>query len=831
MRSTDDIAHEVIALRERLVALQRESAAIAERLAALEQRAAVPSGARTVAPAAGLAEASPAAPKIALFRSLFRGREDVFPRRWENATTGKSGYAPACRNEWVRGVCGKPAVKCGECPNQAFIPVTDEVLQSHVLGRLPSKAGDFTAGVYPLLPDETCWFLAADFDKATWQRDVAAFRETAQMRGVPVAVERSRSGNGAHAWIFFAEPVPAAEARRLGALLLTATMERCPDIGFDSYDRLFPSQDTLPSGGFGNLIALPLQGRPREQGHSVFVDEEFRPYADQWAFLASVPRLPRSTLDTLVTEASAAGQIVGVRLPLTDEDGEPWAAPPSRRIAVPPITGDLPSSLDLVMGNQIYIERSPLPPALVTRLLRLAAFQNPEFYAAQAMRLPTFGKPRIISCAELFARHLALPRGCLDEVMALLAELGIAVRLRNERQQGTPLGTRFLGMLTPEQEAAAASLLPHDTGVLAASTAFGKTVVAAHLIAARDRNTLVLVHRRQLLDQWVARLGAFLDLPLDQIGVIYGGKKKPGGRLDVALLQSVVRQGEVADLVADYGHVVVDECHHVSAVSFEAVARAAKARYVLGLSATVTRKDGHHPIIFMQCGPVRYKVDDRKQAAARPFAHQVVVRPTAFRVARGSPDEEPTIQGLYTQLVADSGRNELILADIRAALDAGRSPVVLTERKEHVALLAERLAEQTKNVVVLQGGLSVRARRAAVQAQEAIPEDEPRVVVATGRYLGERFDDARLDTLFLTLPISWRGTLAQYEGRLHRLHAANRVVRIYDYVDVREPMLAKMAAKREAGYRSLGYQTVESTALDRSHMPPMSGTAHQLTFR
>jgi superfamily II DNA or RNA helicase len=394
-----------------------------------------------------------------------------------------------------------------------------------------------------------------------------------------------------------------------------------------------------------------------------------------------------------------------------------------------------------------------------------------------------------------------------------------------------PLGARFVGELTPEQEAAAASLLPHDTGVLAASTAFGKTVVAAHLIATRDRTTLVLVHRRQLLDQWVARLGTFLDLPSDQIGVIYGGKKKPIGRLDVALLQSVVRHGVVSDLVADYGHLVVDECHHLSAVSFEAVARGAKACYVLGLSATVTRKDGHHPIIFMQCGPVRYKVDDRKQAAARPFAHLFVVRPTAFRFARGSPDEEPTIQGLYAQLAADGGRNELILADIRAALDAGRSPVVLTERKEHVALLAERLAEQTKHVVVLQGGLGARARRAAVQALEAIPEDEPRVVVATGRYLGEGFDDARLDTLFLTLPISWRGTLAQYAGRLHRLHAAKRNVLIYDYVDVREPMLAKMAAKRDAGYRSLGYQTIEGAALGLGPMPRMNGTAHQLTFR
>ncbi len=471
------------------------------------------------------------------------------------------------------------------------------------------------------------------------------------------------------------------------------------------------------------------------------------------------------------------------------------------------------------MGNQIYIERSHLPPALVNRLVRLAAFQNPEFYAAQAMRLPTFGKPRVISCAELFSHHVALPRGCLDEVRNLLTEVGITVQVRDERQQGKPIEARFLGELLPEQDAAATRLFAHDTGVLAATTAFGKTVVAAKLIAARGRNTLILVHRRQLLDQWAARLQTFLDIPPTQIGVIHGGKKKPSGIIDIGLLQSLVRKGVVSDLVADYGHVVVDECHHLSAVSFEAIAREAKARYVLGLSATVTRKDGHHPIIFMQCGPVRYKVDARQQAAARPFDHRVVVRPTAFNLARTSGDNKPSIQDLYAGLIADTSRNDLIVADIRSALEAGRSPVVLTERKEHVTLLSDRLATFTKNVVVLQGGMGTRQTRAATETLASIPDGEPRVLVATGRYLGEGFDDARLDTLFLTLPISWRGTLAQYAGRLHRLHAAKREVLIYDYVDVSEPMLVKMAAKREAGYRSLGYQTIGSAELNAGRLP------------
>ena len=594
---------------------------------------------------------------------------------------------------------------------------------------------------------------------------------------------------------------------------MTATMERRPDIGFDSYDRFFPSQDTMPAGGFGNLIALPLQHGPRQAGNCVFVDEELRPYEDQWAFLATIGRMTAAEVTTLVATAAASGRILGVRLPVDEEDEEPWTLPPSRRRAEPFIQEKLPQQISLVLGNMIYIDRRRLPAGMVNRVIRLAAFQNSEFYAAQAMRLSTFGKPRIISCAELFPNHVALPRGCLDAVLSLLAENDIQAELRDERNAGTELAVHFLGQLTDEQETAAQVLSEHDTGVLAATTAFGKTVVASRIIAARRRNTLVLVHRRQLLDQWVARLGAFLDVEPGQIGVIGGGKRKPTGMIDVALIQSLVRKGEVSDLVADYGHVIVDECHHLPAVSFEAVARQTKAKYVLGLSATLTRKDGHHPIIFMQCGPVRYKVDARKHAAARPFAHKVVFRQTAFCRPQEETDERPSIQRLYGLIAQDAARNDLIFDDVLSALEAGRSPVIITERKDHVAELADRLSRFAKNVIVLRGGMGAREHREAIQALTNVPDDEERVLVATGRYLGEGFDDARLDTLFLTMPISWRGLLAQYAGRLHRLHPAKREVVIYDYVDSKEPMLARMAARRRSGYRNLGYTEVAAEDL------------------
>jgi superfamily II DNA or RNA helicase len=805
-------------LERRLAELEREREHV---VAALEQlkrqrKAEVqPAPSQTVEDAPTFSALSNAE-KVALFRSLFRGRDDVFPRRWENPKTGKAGYSPVCRNEWVRGICEKPRIKCADCRNQAFVPVTDEVVRSHLQGRdlaNPRRAEAFVAGVYPLMLDETCWFLAADFDKQPWQRDALAFLATCREKGVPAALERSRSGNGGHVWIFFSEPVPGSEARKLGAHLVTETMERCPDIGFESYDRFFPSQDTMPAGGFGNLIALPLQNGPRQDGNSIFVDDGLRPYEDQWGFLSSMRRMSRAQVGTVVEQASAAGRILGLRLPLDDDDEEPWSAPPSRHRAQPPVTGRMPETVDVVLGNQVYVDRSALPPAMVNRLIRLAAFQNPEFYAAQAMRLPTFGKPRVISCAELFAKHIALPRGCFDAALDLLAANGIRPELRDERWEGMPLGTHFLGTLTSEQQAAANALMAHDTGVLAAATAFGKTVVASRLIAERDRNTLILVHRQQLLDQWVARLRTFLDIDPDRIGVIRGGRKRPTGVVDVAIIQSLVRKGQVSDLVANYGHLVVDECHHLSAVSFEAIARAAKARYVLGLSATVTRKDGHHPIIFMQCGPIRYRVDARKQAASRPFSHRVVLQRTAFRGARQEPDAPASIQDLYGLLARDEARNTMIFNDVLSALEAGRSPVVITERKDHLQTIADRLSKFAKNVIVLKGGMRAKERNQATEALKAVPDSEERVIVATGRYLGEGFDDARLDTLFLTMPISWRGTLAQYSGRLHRLHAGKLEVVIYDYVDENEPMLAKMAAKREAGYKALGYEVTHAEDL------------------
>jgi superfamily II DNA or RNA helicase len=690
--------------------------------------------------------------------------------------------------------------------------VSDDAIDRHLRGSPDShgRGADYVMGVYPLLHDDRCWFLAADFDDENWAEDARAYLETCRARSVPAALERSRSGLGGHVWIFFAEPISAREARQLGAALITQTMERRPEIGFESYDRFFPNQDTMPTGGFGNLIALPLARRSRDQGNSVFVDNRLEPYEDQWDFLASLKRMPRADVSAFVLEAQESGKILGVRLPIDDDElEEPWLLPPSRRSEPRPINGTLPTSVDVTLADGIFVDRTDLPPEMVARLVRLAAFQNPEFYRAQAMRMPTYDKPRIVSCAQLHPRHVALPRGCLDEAIELLRFNRVRAIIKDRRELGTPLDLRFLGTLKPDQQRALEAVTEHDCGVLAAGTAFGKTVVAAAAIANRACSTLILVHRRELLTQWVARLKSFLSVDAGDIGTIGGGRRKPTGRIDVALIQSLVRKQEVSDAVAGYGQLIIDECHHISASTFEMVASRSKARFVLGLSATVTRKDGHHPIIFMQCGPVRFRVDPRTQAAQRGFEHFVEERLTSFRLPAELEAPGTSMPAIFAALSKDELRNTRIIDDVLAALEAGRNPLVLTERRDHLEYLAARFKGAARNVTVLRGGMSAAERRSAESSLRA-PDGEERLILATGRYLGEGFDDARLDALFVTMPISWKGTLAQYVGRLHRDHSGKRDVVVYDYIDAEVPVLARMAKKRQSGYRALGYR-VRST--------------------
>ena len=740
--------------------------------------------------------------KITLFRSLFRGREDIYAVRWEGKG-GRSGYSPAGIMDWRAIHSVRPEDRKRVARNtRMLLPLTNDAIRKHLTGK-------HTIGIYPLLPDEMCWLLAVDLDKKSWKADAAGFLETCQRFHVPAIVERSRSGIGAHIWVFFDRPVLAADARRLGCSLLTRTLEKRHEIGLDSYDRLFPSQDTMPKGGFGNLIALPLQKGPREQGNSVFLNELFEPHANQWKFLESVQRVKADELAALIHEVTPEGDTLGVHLTLPEGDDveSPWLWSPSRSRKAKRITEPLPPTVRLVTSNLVYVEKKGLPSSMQDRLIRIAAFQNPEFYKAQSMRLSTYGKPRVISCSESFPEHIGLPRGCLEEVVSLFKGHGVKVEIQDERTAGQNIDISFRAELRAEQDDAVRQLFAYDEGILCAPTAFGKTVIGACLIARRGVSTLILVHRRQLMDQWRERLAAFLALPIGNIGQFGGGKSKRTGIIDVAVIQSLQRQGVVHDFVAEYGHVIVDECHHLSAFTFERVLREIKAKYVLGLTATPTRKDGHHPIIYMQCGSIRFHLSPKKAAESSPLRHTVIPRFTDFAWERS--EHETMIHDIYTALVTDQQRNDLIVKDMQQVLSDGRSPLVLTSRKEHLDYLFGRLRAICKHIIVLKGGMGAGQRKQVAEALSLVSPDEPRLILATGSYLGEGFDDARLDTLFLAMPISWKGTLQQYVGRLHRLRENKKEVLVYDYSDLRVPMLARMYKKRLAGYTALGYVVAE----------------------
>ncbi len=745
--------------------------------------------------------------KVSLFLRFFRGRDDVYPKLWQNQKSGKKGYSPACANEWVRGVCEKPRVKCGECPNQAFLPVSADVILSHLQGR-------HVIGVYPMLSDETCWFLAADFDKECWREDVLAFAETCRRIGVPYAIERSRSGNGAHVWFFFSNPVAAATARKMGSYLITETMARRHQLSMASYDRLFPNQDTLPNGGFGNLIALPLQYHPRQEGNTVFLDDSLEPLPDQWAFLTSLAPIPAEKVESIAIEATTRGQVTGVQIADTcedDPDASPWLRSPSRRSKRIPINEPIPHEVQGVLSQRLFIEKAGLPSALINQLKRLAAFQNPEFYKKQNLRLSTALTPRVISCAEDHDKYIGLPRGCLDDVRSLLREHKSLLELEDLRCAGEPVEATFLGELTDAQLQAVTAIDERDNGMVVAPPGFGKTVLGTYLIAERKCSTLVLVHRQPLLEQWRSQIGIFLGRDAKSIGQIGAGKRKLTGQIDVAMIQSLSRKDTVDDIVTEYGQVIIDECHHLPAVSFERILSEVKARYVVGLTATPQRRDGHQPIMHMQIGPVRFRADPRSLLAQRPFEHRLVIRETGIDPPTQARDI--TIQELYGLLVADRKRNEQIVDDVLMAMEEGRSPILLTERKEHLEKLHDRLKGFVRHIVTLRGGRSAKERRKIEAQLASIPADEERLILATGRYIGEGFDDARLDTLFLALPVSWKGTLVQYAGRLHRLHPGKHEVRIVDYVDSRIPMLARMFEKRRVGYRAMGYRENDNGTL------------------
>lgn len=767
----------------------------------------------------GICRTSSSQEKINLYKSLFVGRQDVFALRWQNVKTGKSGYSPVCQNKWAQGKCDMKKYSCSTCPFKLPVRLDDKYIYNHLAGK--DEQSRDVIGLYPLMEGDVCRFLVIDFDShlqhadgtEPWKADILAVHKACSELQILSYMEISRSGNGGHLWFFFEENMTASLARNFGTAILKYAMQKRHSISFDSFDRLFPNQDEIPNGGYGNLIALPLQGKAVKEGHSVFVDDDFKPFDDQWKFLSSVKKIEERTMRNAIR---------GIENQLPDfvEKDETELQRHAVRVSEAGINdgfdrlnhrtenltkADFSSELQIVLSNYVEINKHGISERALGILRRTAVFLNPEYFKNLRMHLPLYNIPRFIDCSKENENYLLLPRGNLQLILDKITVADVAYRIADNREIGDEIDINSNIELYEEQKSALKEMLKSDIGILSAGTGFGKTVVASALIAERKVNTLILVQSHALLEQWRKAIKQFLDFAP---GSIASGKDKSTGIIDIAIVNSLVEKqsDEVKPRSYKYGMLIVDECHHVSAFTTENLVASFMAKYVYGLTATPIRRDGHQKIIFYQCGKILYSTTTKQMNAIQDFSHYFIPRFTSFHyVAEITDDRNPSINKYYEKLIENTARNELIICDVKASIEKGRTPLILSERLEHLQTLQNALKDCAQNVILITGKGTQKQKLVQLEKLNSIPQDETLIILATGKYAGEGFDYPRIDTLMLAMPFSWKGTLSQYCGRLHRNFAGKEEVRIYDYVDFRLPVFDRMYQNRLKGYKQLGY--------------------------